>query len=72
MFLTDTHTHLYSEAFDEDRTLEIQKAIDAGIQQFFLPAIDSTYYSGMKAFNDGFASYSCQRKCRGGTLGGAK
>ncbi len=57
MFLTDTHTHLYSEAFDEDRTLEIQKAIDAGIQQFFLPAIDSTYYQGMKSLKEEFPNH---------------
>jgi TatD DNase family protein len=41
MILTDTHTHLYSEAFDEDRTEMIQSAIDKNIKRFFIPAIDS-------------------------------
>ena len=41
MILTDTHTHLYSEAFDKDRTEMIQRAIDNHIQRFFIPAIDS-------------------------------
>lgn len=41
MILTDTHTHLYSDQFDEDRTAMVQRAIDAGIKRFFLPAIDS-------------------------------
>ena len=54
MFLVDTHTHLYSEAFDEDRSVEIKKAMEAGIKQFFLPAIDSTYYSGMRALKEEF------------------
>ena len=40
--ITDTHTHLYSEQFDEDRTAMIKRAIDAGISRFFIPAIDSS------------------------------
>jgi len=45
--LTDTHTHLYSEAFDEDRDEMIQRALDLGIERFFIPAIDSTYTKSM-------------------------
>ncbi|SCY28064.1 TatD DNase family protein [Nonlabens sp. Hel1_33_55] len=41
MILTDTHTHLYSDQFDEDRTAMVQRAMDAGVKRFFLPAIDS-------------------------------
>ncbi|GAA6770571.1 hypothetical protein AAGS39_13160 [Flavobacterium sp. CGRL2] len=33
--ITDTHTHLYSEEFDQDRDEMIQRAIDAGITRFF-------------------------------------
>ena len=47
MIITDTHTHLYSEAFDEDRSDMIQRAIDAGISRFFIPAIDSEYTERM-------------------------
>ena len=47
MVLTDTHTHLYSEAFDEDRDEMISRALSAGIQRFFIPAIDSTYTDSM-------------------------
>ncbi|PRX57646.1 TatD family hydrolase [Flagellimonas meridianipacifica] len=43
MMITDTHTHLYSEAFDDDRDNMMQRALDSGIQRFFIPAIDSTY-----------------------------
>lgn len=45
--LTDTHTHLYSEEFDHDRDEMIQRAIDAGVSRFFIPAIDSTCTESM-------------------------
>ena len=45
--LTDTHTHLYSEAFKEDRPEMIQRALDLGIIRFFIPAIDSSYTESM-------------------------
>jgi len=56
MIITDTHTHLYSEQFNEDRNEMVQRAIDAGVSRFFIPAIDSTYFDAMldleKAFPD--------------------
>jgi TatD DNase family protein len=42
MILTDTHTHLCSEEFDQDRTEMIQRAINAGVSRFFIPSIDSS------------------------------
>ena len=47
MIITYTHTHLYSEAFDNDRKEVINRAIDLGIKRFFIPAIDSTYANAM-------------------------
>jgi TatD DNase family protein len=47
MILTDTHAHLYSEQFNDDRNQMIQRAIDAGVSRFFIPAIDSTYMEAM-------------------------
>lgn len=47
MILTDTHTHLYSEAFDDDRDEMMQRAMQQGVQRFFVPAIDSTYTERM-------------------------
>ncbi|MEZ4801253.1 MAG: TatD family hydrolase [Gelidibacter sp.] len=47
MIVTDTHTHLYSEAFDEDRKDMIRRAIDKNVSRFFIPAIDSTYTDSM-------------------------
>jgi TatD DNase family protein len=45
--ITDTHTHLYSEQFDEDRTEMIERAKKAGVSRFFIPAIDSSYTDRM-------------------------
>lgn len=47
MVITDTHTHLYSEEFNEDRTEMMQRAIDSGVSRFFVPAIDSAYTEAM-------------------------
>lgn len=47
LILTDTHTHLYSSQFNEDRKEVIQKAIDAGVSRFFIPSIDSSYTQKM-------------------------
>ncbi|MBC8757551.1 TatD family hydrolase [Kordia sp. YSTF-M3] len=47
MMITDTHTHLYSEAFDEDRDDMMQRAINNGVRRFFVPAIDSAYTERM-------------------------
>ncbi|MEO9892011.1 TatD family hydrolase [Aurantibacter sp.] len=47
MILTDTHTHLYSEAFDDDRDQVIANALKNGVTRFFIPAIDSSYTSAM-------------------------
>lgn len=48
MFI-DTHTHLYSEQFSEDRTAMIQRAIDAGVERMYLPNIDLGSIEGMHA-----------------------
>ncbi len=41
MQFVDSHTHLYSEAFNEDQDQVIRRALDAGVKSFYLPAIDS-------------------------------
>ena len=47
MILTDTHAHLYSEKFDEDREEVMQRALDSGVSRFFIPAIDASYTERM-------------------------
>ena len=54
MQLIDTHAHLYTEAFDEDRHEMIQRALEAGVDHFFLPAIDSSYTPAMKALKGAY------------------
>ena len=47
MILTDTHTHLYADEFENDRTELIQNAIKKGVSRFFIPSIDSSYTNKM-------------------------
>lgn len=47
MIFTDTHTHLYSEEFSEDRDIMIKRAFDAGVSRLFVPSIDSSYTQKM-------------------------
>lgn len=47
MVLTDTHTHLYSCEFSEDRAAMMQRALDAGVSRMFVPSIDSSYADAM-------------------------
>jgi TatD DNase family protein len=46
MFI-DTHTHLYSEEFNEDRTAIINKAISNSVTKLYLPNINSNSIDGM-------------------------
>ncbi len=54
MILTDTHTHLYSKDFDNDRGEIIQNAIEKNISRFFIPAIDSSHIASMYELENEF------------------
>lgn len=45
--MIDTHCHLYADAFDNDRPAMMQRAISAGVERFYLPAIDSAVIDNM-------------------------
>lgn len=45
--IIDTHTHLYSSQFDDDRDVVIQRALNAGVSKFLLPNIDLESIEGM-------------------------
>ena len=47
MDFIDTHTHLYSSQFEEDRDEIVLKCIDNGITKLLLPNIDFTSIDGM-------------------------
>ena len=57
MIITDTHTHLYSEQFDDDRVEVIERALAAGITRFFIPAIDSSYTNAMYALEASYPNH---------------
>ncbi len=50
--ITDTHTHLYVEEFDQDRDEVISRGFELGIYRHFLPSIDSTYTAAMLALEE--------------------
>ena len=47
MIFTDTHTHLYSSQFQDDRNEMMQRAKEAGVSRLFVPSIDSSYTQKM-------------------------
>jgi TatD DNase family protein len=47
MQLIDSHTHLYVSSFNNDRDAMINRALEAGVTRFYLPAIDSETTSAM-------------------------
>lgn len=47
MLITDTHAHIYSEEFADDRDAMMQRAFDAGVKRIFVPSIDSNYTQKM-------------------------
>lgn len=50
MKLTDTHSHLYDEAFDRDREEALARAAAEGVGQLLLPAIDSESHERLFGF----------------------
>lgn len=47
MFYIDTHTHLFSSQFDNDRHQVVQKAIEQGVEKMLLPNINSKTLEAM-------------------------
>lgn len=56
MFI-DTHTHLYSSQFDEDRDLMIERAFNEGVEKLLLPNVDSKSIQGMMALQKKYPTY---------------
>lgn len=54
MYLVDTHTHLFAEQFNEDRTEMVNRAIEAGVTKMFLPNIDKDTVDDMLALSREF------------------
>jgi TatD DNase family protein len=47
--MIETHAHLYDEAFDQDRPEMIQRALEAGVQQIWMPNCDASTTEPMLA-----------------------
>lgn len=56
MFI-DTHAHLYSEQFNEDRDEMVKRAIAAGVEILCLPNIDMESIAGMHALEKQFPNH---------------
>jgi TatD DNase family protein len=55
--MIDTHSHLYAEEFDEDSSAVIERAMAAGVERVFLPAIDSSTHERMMRLAKAHAGY---------------
>ena len=55
--LIDTHTHLYSDKFSNDRDEVIQRARDAGVELAILPAVDSKSHAAMLELEAAYPDY---------------
>ncbi|RYY49139.1 MAG: TatD family deoxyribonuclease [Chitinophagaceae bacterium] len=52
--MIDTHCHLYSDELANDIEAVIDRAIEAGVDRFYLPAIDSSTTTAMLALEQKF------------------
>ncbi len=52
--LTDTHCHLYSDILQEDIDTVVQRALDNGVSNIFMPNIDSTSIDAMYRIEEKF------------------
>jgi len=52
MRLIDTHTHLYAKEFENDFDKVLERARNAGVAKFYLPAIDSEVIDDMLRLAD--------------------
>lgn len=53
MFI-DTHCHIYLPEFDQDRDEMMDRAQKQSVEQFYMPAIDSSTHNGMLAVEEVF------------------
>jgi len=54
MIFIDSHTHLYLENFDDDRSQVMENAISSGIKYMLLPAIDISTFEQMKLLTNAY------------------
>jgi len=52
MKLIDTHCHLDFDAFDKDRQLVINRAMEAGVEQFIVPGVTADKWTALMNYAD--------------------
>ncbi len=57
MSFIDTHTHLFDEKFDPDRSEMMHRSIDAGVSPLMLPNIDLTTIEALHILSDAFPEH---------------
>jgi TatD DNase family protein len=57
MKLIDTHCHIYLEEFEQDRDEMLKRAMDIGVEGFYLPGIDSAVIPPMMALEEKYPSH---------------
>lgn len=57
MNFVDTHAHLYSRKFDQDRPEMVRRALSAGINRLYLPNIDESSIEGMLQLEAAFPEH---------------
>jgi TatD DNase family protein len=57
MEFIDTHTHLFAEDFNEDRTQVVERAIQTGVNKMLLPNIDRYTIEPMLALCEAFPNH---------------
>ncbi|MDD4992856.1 MAG: TatD family hydrolase [Paludibacter sp.] len=55
--MIDTHSHIYSEEFDEDRSETIQRAREIGVKHIILPNVDSESLPSMLSLEAEYPGY---------------
>lgn len=56
--MIDTHTHIYLEEFNDDRTETMQRAIDAGVSHLIFPNVDFDTFDDMQRLHQQFPAYT--------------
>ncbi len=57
MYFVDTHSHIYTNAFDQDRSDVIERSRKAGVSHIILPNIDGNSIESLLAVSDQYKGY---------------
>ena len=58
MRFIDTHTHLYDEAFDQDRSQVMERVLASGVDRWIFPGIDSSSFKAQMAVYEEYREHT--------------